>query len=925
MAAPRITSGCLDESNLVEYLDGRVTEEFSRQLLDHLDGCRSCFVLLSEVARAARTSDALDEAANAPARERPAEWRPPPIVDEYRVEERIGQGAVGQVYRAIDTRLDRPVAIKFLAVEPEGATRDRFAMEARAVARLSHPNVVAVFRAGEIEGRPFLVSELVRGRGLNQVERPVPWSTALDIGVGLARGLAAAHRAGVLHRDIKPANAILAHDGTVKLLDFGLAKLIEANSARTPSSLSKALVAEAAAGALPSLTATGALLGTPLYMAPEAWRGAASTPQMDIYSVGALLHELCVGAPPHVGASLFEVREKALHHDVTVRTPEVPAPLALVIDRCLRRDAAARPASANALLAELNDARARITAAAAAPARRLRALLFAATTLALVVATFAIVRVRSSHVTPAPWRAQLADQLPTFDENADTPLFSPDGKWLLYASDRDGHWRLYRQPTSGGRAVAITPPGWGVWVPKWSADGRFIYFVDNIRLFRMPSAGGARELVAEHVSYAAVCGEQLALVRPIVPDCSRCERIVLRGVDDPRERELLRTPGNISRIDCDAAGRRLVYLLSDGGGAVPGTGDLWWMGLDDKAAQRLTFDGLARRPTFHPDGQSVLYSAEHDGHVNLWERDLVGGRVEQLTFGEGQDQAAHVARDGSRVVFDVAEPSSPLYAYAADGTARRRLTQAVEDVVNVVPTRDGQALILGVVQNGRPRLVIHALPDGDEHILADGATPVLSADEREVVFTRFAAGVTRIFAVPRAGGAERFVGSVPQPVRWLSVGPDDVVHISLVRYANPPGVWQVPLAGGEPRRELDGSWEIVLAARDYSVAVHAGVEQHVFVKRAAEPWSAARRLPIQQRDNLAWYPDGRTIAYWTGSELRRHDVVNDADSRLFDAPLLRVFGLGIAPDGRTIYAADASSHVRRHFIANYGQRPRPLR
>src|SRR5262245_51947658 len=151
----------------------------------------------------------------------------PKDFEEYRVVRELGRGAMGEVYLAEDQLLERLVAVKFIqAPSPDADARDRFYAEARAIARLSHPNVVAVYRVGEVRRRPFLVSEYVRGRGLAELDKPIAWQEARAIGIGLARGLAAAHRRGVLHRDIKPANAIISEDGDVKLLDFGLAKLL---------------------------------------------------------------------------------------------------------------------------------------------------------------------------------------------------------------------------------------------------------------------------------------------------------------------------------------------------------------------------------------------------------------------------------------------------------------------------------------------------------------------------------------------------------------------------------------------------------------------------------------------------------------------------------------------------------------------------
>ncbi len=152
-------------------------------------------------------------------------FSPPSEVAEYRIVRLLGRGAMGQVYLAQDTLLDRPVAIKFIASEPSPALRERFLVEARAIARLHHPNVVSIYRVGEHAGRPYLVSEFVRGQSLSDLPKPVPLNEALRIGLGLSAGLRAAHQAGVLHRDVKPANAMLTDGGEAKLLDFGLAKL----------------------------------------------------------------------------------------------------------------------------------------------------------------------------------------------------------------------------------------------------------------------------------------------------------------------------------------------------------------------------------------------------------------------------------------------------------------------------------------------------------------------------------------------------------------------------------------------------------------------------------------------------------------------------------------------------------------------------
>ncbi|MGC4123239.1 MAG: SUMF1/EgtB/PvdO family nonheme iron enzyme [Myxococcales bacterium] len=320
---------------------------------------------------------------------------PPREFEGYRLQRPIGAGAMGQVWLARDTALDRLVAIKFISsAQPDAEARRRFLVEARAVARLQHPSVVTIHRVGEVDGCPYLVSEFVRGESLDRLACPIPWRRALEIGLEVARGLALAHRQGVLHRDIKPANVIIADDGQVKLLDFGLAKLLEAQgpsrepaappaptaaalpptapaaargAAEPPSSddetpeIARTLIRvvppqDEAAQASDSTAREGeergqeAVVGTPAYMAPEVWRGEPATYASDVYSLGAMLYELCAGAPPHAETSLARLAQVVLAlpaRPLSEAAPEVDRGFAEVVDRCLLRDPSRRYACGN--------------------------------------------------------------------------------------------------------------------------------------------------------------------------------------------------------------------------------------------------------------------------------------------------------------------------------------------------------------------------------------------------------------------------------------------------------------------------------------------------------------------------------------------------------------------------------------------------
>lgn len=282
---------------------------------------------------AGSTTGALSRAdtlrAAAAAQEDLLRWDPPPEIDEYRLGELLGQGGMGRVYLAEDTRLHRRVAIKFLLVLTDRAARKRFAVEAQAVALIDHPNVLRVYRSGEIAGRPYLVVELIRGHSLAEQPLPLPWQEVLRIGCAAAQGLGAAHRCGVLHRDVSPGNIMLTEAQDVKLVDFGLAKIVTD-------------------GKVGTLTQGGQLFGTPPYMAPERWRDEPTTTRSDVYGLGAILFELASGRRPHVAKNFATLGTAILSQDAPpLRTlaPQVDARLAAVIDRCLRRSPEERFAS----------------------------------------------------------------------------------------------------------------------------------------------------------------------------------------------------------------------------------------------------------------------------------------------------------------------------------------------------------------------------------------------------------------------------------------------------------------------------------------------------------------------------------------------------------------------------------------------------
>ena len=267
------------------------------------------------------------------------------IAGRYRLSRWLGLGSMGEVWAARDERLGRDVAVKLVLGDPstDPETADRFTREAIAVARINHPNVVAVYDQGEYQRHQFVVMELVTGCNLDELRggRPMPVGAALAVAVQISRALLAAHEAGVLHRDLKPTNIMVSHDGVVKVLDFGIT-----------GSLHGADFAD-------RLTRTGAdNLGSPAYTAPERITGGADDPRSDLYSLGCILYLLLTGLPPFPADDSLTILHRHLHDEPTqVRRwrPDVAAEIDQLVLWLLAKDPAARPASASVVAGRLES------------------------------------------------------------------------------------------------------------------------------------------------------------------------------------------------------------------------------------------------------------------------------------------------------------------------------------------------------------------------------------------------------------------------------------------------------------------------------------------------------------------------------------------------------------------------------------------
>jgi eukaryotic-like serine/threonine-protein kinase len=261
------------------------------------------------------------------------------IAGRYELEQQVGSGGMSKVYRAHDRLLERTVALKILHehYSQDEEYVERFRREARSVAQLAHPNVVTVIDRGEHEGRQYIVFEFVEGENLKQLverEGPLPPRQVIELGLQVARALASAHARGVVHRDVKPQNVLLSEEGVPKVTDFGIARSSDVES----------------------VTLTGTVMGTSEYLPPEQARGEPVDVRSDVYSLGAILYELCTGEVPYPGENPVSVAVRHLHEpvpSVRERRRDIPSRLDAAIRRALAKDPAERFDSMDELIAEL--------------------------------------------------------------------------------------------------------------------------------------------------------------------------------------------------------------------------------------------------------------------------------------------------------------------------------------------------------------------------------------------------------------------------------------------------------------------------------------------------------------------------------------------------------------------------------------------
>ncbi len=569
------------------------------------------------------------------------------IIGHYRLSSKLGQGGMGEVWQATDTRLGREVAVKILpdavAANPERAAR--FEREAKILASLNHPGIAAIYGVE----KNALVMELVEGETLAEKLRSavIPVPEALLILSQIVEALAYAHDKGVVHRDLKPANIKITSEGQVKILDFGLAKAISAESTThipTASEILNAPTMSAPNLAASSMTREGVIMGTAAYMAPEQARGQNVDRRADIWAFGVMAYELLTGERPFGGPTMSDTLAAIL--TLTPDWEKLPARARRMTQACLEKEPKKRLRDISDSLLLLEAVPGPATPAAPPP----RGLAMPAALALLLMMTGLAVwgwwrwwnafRPAAYHFTAVTNFAGVQAQ----------PSVSPDGRSVAFISNQDGNFNLYVGLIGGGSLVQLTHGRNLKAHPAWSPEGTETAYARLDRhgvwsVWEIPALGGTAQRIISHAMDPSFSRHGRHMVYTNMTDGS----IWIASSTGENARQIVAN----HHFSCMQArlspnGRQVAFSQRYNGPY----GELAIADIQTGKVRLLTQDhALALSPVWSPGGRSIYFASSRNGTLNVWKIQVKSGRLTQITNGAGDNPELDLSADGQRLLF----------------------------------------------------------------------------------------------------------------------------------------------------------------------------------------------------------------------------------------------------------------------------------
>jgi Tol biopolymer transport system component/tRNA A-37 threonylcarbamoyl transferase component Bud32 len=808
-------------------------------------------------------------------------------VGHYEVVAKLGEGGMGEVYRARDMQLGRDVAIKVLrdAVAADPDRLMRFEREARTLAALNHPHIAQVYGLETSGHSRAIVMELVDGEDLAERIRrgALPLDEAIAIARQIADALETAHDAGIVHRDLKPANVRVTRDGRVKVLDFGLAKALGSEGARATSDAVTLPTLTS-----PAMTQAGIILGTAAYMAPEQARGRAVDRRADLWALGCVLYEMLSATRPFDGETTTDVLSAVVSKEPDwSKLPQgTPPAVSRLLRRCLRKDARLRLQSAGDARVELDDALAEPTAEIAAPPRRaararwLPALAFTAAGAAIAVLALSVMRPRAGVSTDPP-AMRFTIALPPGMTRVGAPEISPDGRWIAIPAmgplGQGGQLlAIWLRAVDGDtfRPIAGTEVASAAF---WSPDSRELAFARDSALFRIPVAGGTPVRIAQIATAGgAVRGAWRTDGTILVSSAGHIHRVPASGgtLTAVTSGESAANYGGYSYPSWLPVDRVLFSDVSMSPIA-PDGGGLYMQALAGGAPVRLLPERSLARQTLHGLLQGrFTTTARSVGTISAHRFDVERASVEQPGV---------VLADGVDVRFSASDTGVLVYK-SADAEANYRF-QWLD--ANGQPAGEGFDVSgSGAFNLSRDERLI-AFQDGNDVMVRDvarGVTtrvvegpgalePILSPDGQRLVYSKIGVRPSGIALRPTAGGAEEMVftgegvtlvedwsrdGQFLLAIQGTMRSSRRGVIITLGGTGAPVIFAEVPAGGAidEPRFSPDGKWIVYNAAEDGRQQVYL-----VPVPPTGERWQLSTAGGAQGR----WRADGGAIFYLSAS------------------------------------------------------------